>query len=172
MTTSPIQATDAFQQLANTLMKSADSNSDGSLSSTEFTAFLTRLVGGMTTQTGLGNTGSGSTVGGAGTTGGGGGGSLDGWDTGKLNDPSHQTVKYLFGRVALNYSLAGVSGKAAVESVLNSMRADLEAAGITVLDISGDKIRVLDDSGQAALVDVVEGATGGSPAWQWIDTRY
>ena len=97
---------------------------------------------------------------------------MEGFDDTKLGDPSHTSMKYLFGRVAQRYSLASVRDKASAESLLLQMRPDLEAAGITVLDVSRDKIQVRDDQGQTAWVDVIRGASAGDPAFQWLDTRF
>jgi hypothetical protein len=58
------------------------------------------------------------------------------------------------------------------ESLLSQMRADLEAAGITVLDVSRDKIQIRDEKGQAAWIDVIRGAGAADPAFQWLDTRF
>ncbi|TDI21682.1 MAG: hypothetical protein E2P06_13765 [Acidobacteria bacterium] len=43
---------------------------------------------------------------------------------------------------------------------------------ITVLDVSRDKIQVLDDQGQTAWIDVIRGASAGDPAFQWLDMRF
>jgi len=91
---------------------------------------------------------------------------LEGYDSRKLADVSHQTVKYQFGRVASHFPLDSVKDKASAEALLNRMRPELEAAGLTVREIKGDKIRVDTELGQE-WVDVVRGAGSGSPGWWW-----
>ena len=61
---------------------------------------------------------------------------------------------------------------ATAEALLRQMRPALEAAGITVLDVSRGKIQVLDDQGQIAWVDVIRGAGAFDQAFQWLDTRF
>lgn len=91
---------------------------------------------------------------------------LEGYDATKLHNLDHQTVKYQFGRVASNHSLAGVKSHADAEALLNRMRPQLEAAGLKVHEVKGDKIRVETELGQE-WVDVVRGAGGGNPGWWW-----
>ncbi len=91
---------------------------------------------------------------------------LEGYDATKLNNPDHQTVKYLFGRVASHHALAGVKDKASAQALLESMVPELEAAGLKVHEVQGDKIRVDTELGQE-WVDVVRGAGGGNPGWWW-----
>ena len=97
---------------------------------------------------------------------------LEGYDMGKINDPSNSHVKYKFGRIAQNYSLSGVTDKASAEALLNSMKPQMEASGINVLAIKGDKIQVKDDAGQDAWIDVIRATGSSNTGWQWLDTRY
>ena len=97
---------------------------------------------------------------------------MAGFDDAKLGNLSHTTVKYLFGRVAQRYSLVSVRDHASAASLLLQMRPDLEAAGITMLDVSRDRIQIRDDERQTAWVDVIRGASAGDPAFQWHDTRF
>jgi hypothetical protein len=91
---------------------------------------------------------------------------LEGYDAGKLNDFSHQTVKYQFGRVATHYPLDSVKDKASAEALLKKMQPDLEAAGLKIHEIKGDKIRVDTPLGQE-WVDVIRGAGSGNPGFWW-----
>lgn len=91
---------------------------------------------------------------------------LEGYDGTKLHNLSHQTVKYQFGRVASHHPLDGVKSHADAEALLNKMRPELEAAGLKVHEVKGDKIRVETELGQE-WVDVVRGAGGGNPGWWW-----
>ena len=107
---------------------------------------------------------------GAGSAGAGWPGKLEGFDWNKLNDPNHRTTKYNFGRVADKYTdgLSGVTDKASAEKLIASMKDDLEANGVPVLDIDGDKIQTIDpDTGKPVWVDVVRGSGSGDPAWHW-----
>ena len=154
-----------IEHFARTLMTSLDGNRDGQLSASEFTSFLTKLA-----SEGLGANSSTHAAEHEGTTPNEGPAPLlAGFDIAKLANPSHTTVKYLFGRVAQRYSLASVHDKASAESLLLQMRPDLEAAGITVLDVSRDKIQIRDDEGRTVWFDVIRGATAGDPAFQWHD---
>ncbi|MDB5099746.1 MAG: hypothetical protein JWM80_4167 [Cyanobacteria bacterium RYN_339] len=91
---------------------------------------------------------------------------LEGYDSAKLANPDHRTVKYVFGRVASNYPLDSVKDKPAAEALLNKMKPDLIAAGLDVKDVKGDKILVNTPVGDE-WVDVVRGAGSGSPGWWW-----
>ena len=137
-----IGPTNLFEQFARTLMTSLDANRDGQLSTTEFTSFLTRFASaGIGTDSPISpaqhamvdEPGKRSWP----------ASTRQSWETGT----SHTTVKYLFGRVAQRYNLLSVRDHASAESLLLQMRPDLEAAGIIVLDVSRDKIQVLDDQG-------------------------
>lgn len=173
MSTTPIQGADPFKELAASLMRTVDTNRDGSLSSEEFSSFLSRMLGGVgSTTTALAApsmaAGRSSSAGGSPIS----ANKLEGFDGRKLADPNHLTVKYKFARVAQYHDVGSVRGKADAQALLTNMRPELEAAGITVLDVQKDKIQVLDDHGQAAWIDVIRGAESGAPGWHWMDTRY
>lgn len=91
---------------------------------------------------------------------------LEGYNADKLANPDHKTVKYQFGRVASHFSLDGVKSKQDAEALLKRMQPELEAAGLKIHEIKGDKIRVETELGQE-WVDVVRGAGGGNPGWWW-----
>jgi hypothetical protein len=164
-----IESANPMQDLAQQLVQKFDTNGDGSLTTQEFTTFLTTFMGtlGPTGYTGTG-TGTGTTTGaGSGI----GRGQMEGFDMNKIGDPGVTTVKYKFARVAQNYGLASVNDMGSAQSLLNQMVPELQAAGVTVLGVDRDKIQVLDDSGQSAWIDVIRGAGGANPAWQWLDQR-
>jgi hypothetical protein len=96
---------------------------------------------------------------------------MAGFNDAKLGDPSHTTIKYTFGRVAQRYSLASVTDKASAESLLMQMRPELEAAGLTVLDVRKDKTQIQNGQGDTFWADVIRGASAGDPAFQWHDLR-
>jgi hypothetical protein len=165
MSINSVQSNTALDQLARSLATRFDANNDGKLTTDEFTSFLTQFLGSATTAAGAAT--SASTAGSTGFH-----GTvrprMSGFSASKLADLSHTTIKYRFARVAQNYSLEGVHDKASAEALLNTMRPDLEAAGIKVLDIKKDSIQVQDGSHAPVWYDVIWGANGSSPAWQWL----
>ena len=95
-----------------------------------------------------------------------------GFDTQKMADPTHDSVKYKFARVARQYSIEGVTSKDAAEQLLNTMKGDLEAAGLDVLDIKNDKIKIRGDQGQDLWVDVLKAVgSGQAKSWIWLSER-
>lgn len=173
MSVMPVTYGNALQDLARALFNSVDSNADGQMGLDEFTVFLNRLV--TTTTSASQSTVTGSAFSPVTTTAltfsAGPRSSMEGFDFGKIANTGHQTIKYRFARVAWNYDLSAVKDKAGAESVLRSMVPDLEKAGLTVADVSGDKVK-LKDGTEEFWVDVVRGANSGSPAFQWLDLRY
>jgi hypothetical protein len=94
------------------------------------------------------------------------------FDSRKVADPGHLTVKYKFAKVAKQYSLESVTDKTKAEELLKQMKADLTAIGLNVLDISKDKIKIKDDAGQEGWFDVIRAAgSGHARGWQFSDTR-
>ena len=92
---------------------------------------------------------------------------LEGYDQTKLDNPEKRTPKYLFGRVAQGFKLDSVQGdKAKAEDLLKAMVPDLQAAGLEVVGVSGDKIQVKTELGYE-WVDVIRAAGGSDPGWQW-----
>ena len=91
---------------------------------------------------------------------------LEGFDNGKLADPNHNTVKYLFGRVATHYPLDQVKDKASAEALLNRMVPDLRAAGLDIRGVKGDKLLMKTPLGLES-IDVVRGSGSGNPGWWW-----
>ena len=92
---------------------------------------------------------------------------LEGYDQTKLDNPDHKTPKYIFGRVAQNFKLDSVQGdKAKAEVLLKAMVPELQAAGLEVVDVKGDRIQVKTEVGYE-WVDVVRGAGAPNPGWWW-----
>lgn len=172
MSINSVQSTTPFDQLARSLVDRFDANKDGQLTTEEFTSFLSSFL----TNTAVPNGNANGVVAGAGSNGlklGTVKPALEGFDAGKLADAGHLTAKYKFARVAQQYSIESVTSKSAAESLLNTMKADLQAAGLDVLDVKNDKIKIKDDAGQDAWIDVLRGAgSGRAAAWQWLDTRF
>lgn len=91
---------------------------------------------------------------------------LEGFDGRKLADPGHDTVKYLFGRVATHFPLDSVKDHASAEALLNKMVPDLQAAGLEIVGVKRDKLLLKTPLGLES-IDVVRGAGGGNPGWWW-----
>jgi hypothetical protein len=171
MSTSAIQSGNPIDQLAKTLFRAYDTNSDGKLSSDEFAKLVTNLTGAVASAGGTsslaatsGNyttpvlsTASAERARNA----------MDGFDSAKIANLEHRTPKYLFARVAQYASLDGVTDKATAETVLRGMTTDLKAAGLEVIDVKGDKIQI-NIEGHDTWIDVIHGANSGSPSFQWL----
>ena len=172
MAISSVSSTNPLDQLARSLVDRFDANKDGQLTTDEFTTFLSSFLNSVST----GSNGNAFGLSGVVPTKSASSGPkspMEGFDAVKLADPSRNHVKYKFARVAMNYSLNSVTDKVSAGALLDSMKADLQAAGIDVLGIKGDKIQVNDDAGQPAWIDVMRGdGRGGAAAWQWMDTRF
>ena len=171
MSIMPVQYGNALQDLARALFNQVDANADGQLAVDEFTVFLNRLVTTTTSSAPLAGSAFSPVTTTALTLNAGPRSSMEGFDFGKIANASHQTIKYKFARVAWNYDLSAVKDKTGAESVLRSIVPDLENSGLTVTDVRGDQIK-LKDGQEEFWVDVVRGANGGSPAFQWLDLRY
>ena len=169
MAISSVSSTNPLDQLAQSLVQRFDANQDGQLTTDEFTSFLSSFLNSISG--GNGNA-LGLSVASTNTANAGPKSPLEGYDMGKISDPSNTHVKYKFGRIAQNYSLSSVTDKASAEALLNSMKPQMEAAGIDVLAIKGDKIQVKDDAGQSAWIDVIRATGSSNTGWQWLDTRY
>ncbi len=92
---------------------------------------------------------------------------LEGYDSHKLNNPDHNTPKYIFGRVAQGFKLDSVQGdKGRAEELLKAMVPELKKNGLEVVDVKGDRIQVKTEVGYE-WVDVVRGAGSDSPGWWW-----
>lgn len=155
-------STSALSDLAQQIVQRFDTNNDGSLTTQEFADFLSSFVGS------LGGSNAAASASGAADFRRTGGSPLEGFDFRKMGDPSVTTVKYKFARVAQNWSLNSVTDMASAESLLNAMRPELEANGVTVLQVQKDKIQLLDDYGRPGWVDVIRAAGTNDPAWQWL----
>lgn len=174
MATSPIQSGAALQDLTRSLLQNFDANRDGNLNVDEFSTFLSRFIGSLNPD-GAGAAGRQSPLSSissratraAAHAGGGFRATMEGFDAGKLANPDHRTPKYLFGRLASNYDLSGVKDKAAGEALLRQMSPELEQAGLKVLDVKGDKIKI-NHEGQDVWIDVIRGCNSGTCAWQWL----
>jgi len=171
MAINSVQSTTPFDQIARQLVDRFDANKDGQLTTEEFTSFLSNFLTTPATPSGVAN----GVAAGAGTNGlklGTIKPNMAAFDSRKVADPGHLTVKYKFAKVAKQYSLESVTDKTKAEELLNQMKADLTAIGLNVLDISKDKIKIKDDAGQEVWYDVIRAAgSGHARGWQFSDTR-
>jgi len=159
MSINPLQSTSTLNDLASALV---------ALTTEEFTQFLSTMLGSTGLSTPASATGATGTTGTSATTfHGTTRPTMAGFDAGKLADVTHTTMKYKFGRVAQQYSLESVNDKTSAQALLTTMKPDLEAAGLQVLAVDGDSIKV-NDNGQETWIDVIRGSKSGSPAWQWL----
>ncbi|MBM3461358.1 MAG: hypothetical protein FJX76_04585 [Armatimonadetes bacterium] len=99
---------------------------------------------------------------------------LEGYDQAKLNDPNVRTPKYLFGRVAQNYSLDSLRTKEDGTKLLNEMLPDLRAAGLDVISVDRDILKYRNpETGNVEEIDVIRAlggnrsSKGETPGWQW-----
>ena len=173
MAINSVQSPTPFDQIARSLVDRFDANKDGQLTTEEFTSFLSNFLTSAAAPAGTARGLAADTLPGTGLKLGTVRPALEGFDDRKLNDPGHLTAKYKFARVAQQYSLEGVTSREAAESLLTTMKSDLTAAGLEVLEIKNDKIKIKDDAGQDAWIDVIRGAgSGRAGGWQWLDTRF
>lgn len=80
-----------------------------------------------------------------------------GWDATKWNDPNHKTPKYVVGRILAKYPPTTAGMQQAIP--------ELQAAFPGLTFNGKDKINV-PGLGE---IDVLQGASSGGTAWQWID---
>lgn len=171
MSINALQSTNPIEQLARSLVDRFDANRDGQLTTEEFTSFLTSFVDSARSAATAPGIVNGAPAHGLrkGLVDNGGPAALEGFNHDKLKDPTHLTPKYRFARVAQQYSLDGVTSKAAAERLLTSMKADLEAAGLDVVAIRNDKMKLRLDDGREAWIDVMRAVgSGQAKAWQWL----
>jgi hypothetical protein len=180
MSTSPIQSGNPFQELSRLFAQTADGNRDGQVSQDEFAAFLATLLQSLSNpsnQAASAPTGTNSlptrsvalpsftTLPMASESN---RPHMSGFSATKLADSTHDSPKYIFGRLAQNLDLSSVVDKASAEALLRQMRPELEAAGMTILDVRKDSIQIPDDHGNPVWVDVIWGSESGRPAFQWL----
>jgi len=154
-------------QLITGLMDRVDANKDGQLSKDEFGTFLTSLLGGL--QQKMGSTGTANTAplmrpvsaNAAAVTPRTNYDPIPGFDLGKLNDPSHVTTKYTFGRAVQDLSLPPTSGN------LQAVVDHLNAKGGTAKVTGDDTIDFGDGFGS---VDVIFSVGDPGARWQWLPT--
>jgi hypothetical protein len=80
---------------------------------------------------------------------------LEGFESGKLNDPSHTTAKYSFARLASRY--------APTQQGFAQLMQDPEFQRLGMQSLGGGKLRLPNGD----VIDVVRGFDNGGYAWQW-----
>jgi hypothetical protein len=168
MSINSIGSTPDIGQLVTGLMDRVDANKDGQLSKNEFGTFLTSLLGGL--QEKVASTGTASTtplltsIATPALTAAAGRSTyhpIPGFDLGKLNDPSHVTTKYAFGRAVQDLGLAPAS------SNLQAIVDQFNAAGGSAKVTGDDTIDFGDGYGS---IDVIFSVGDPEARWQWLPT--
>ncbi len=174
MSITSIGSTPDIGQLITGLMDRVDANKDGQLSKDEFGTFLTSLLGGIEDKVKSPTTANTppilapvaytppilapKTVAATGRS------TYDpipGFDSGKLNDPSHVTTKYAFGRAVQDLGLSPASGN------LQAVVDHLNARGGTATVTGDDTIDFGDGFGS---IDVIFSVGDPEARWQWLPT--
>lgn len=174
MAINSIGSTPDISQLIAGIMDRVDANKDGQLSKNEFGTFLTSLLGGIdekmksiptantppiiapvanTPPIVVPNT---VTPTGRSTY-----DPIPGFDTHKLNDPSHVTTKYTFGRAVQDLGLAPTSGN--LQAIVDRFNANGGTAKVT----GDDTIDFGDGFGS---IDVIFSVGDPEARWQWLPT--
>lgn len=162
-----------IQALTQSVLTEYDANRDAQLSADEFSNFLAAFVKNMTGGTPA--TGSASTTASAPFL-----SSLAspqpataeaslppcpaGWDGTKWANPAHTTVKYVAGRIMARYRPADWLDAGKREEILAQFR----AAGYTPTAVGRDCCDFGDGNGP---IDIVQAASVGGRAWQWLPVR-
>lgn len=165
MAINSIGSTPDISQLISGIMDRVDANKDGQLSKDEFGTFLTSLLGGMTEKTGTPTANTPpifvpvTTHGSAPTTGRSSYDPIPGFDSTKLNDPSHVTTKYTFGRAVQDLGLAPTSANLqAIVDHFNSKGGSAKVTGDDTIDFG-------DGYGS---IDVIFSVGDPEARWQWL----
>ncbi len=177
MSTGAVQSQSSIQDLALNILTQYDTNKDGQLNGTEFSNVLSALLG-TTASSGTAPATSSAPASSTGSTGSTGSSSsalgalpaseMTGFNFDKIMDPTHNTPKYIFARVAWNTDLSSVHDSASAQACLEGMVPQLQAAGLNVTSVDSDKITYSDGSGSHT-IDVIRDKGGPNMAFQWLD---
>jgi hypothetical protein len=88
-----------------------------------------------------------------------------GWDGAKWTNSGHTTVKYVAGRVMARFKPSDWVDPGTREQILSAFR----AAGLTPTSVGKDRCDFGDGHGE---IDIVQDATNGGRAWQWLPTDH
>ena len=167
MSINSIGSTPDIGQLVTGIMDRVDANKDGQLSKNEFGAFLTSLLGGMqekVASTGTASTAPLTSMATPALTAAASRSSynaIPGFDLGKLNDPSHVTTKYAFGRAVQDLGLAPASSN--LQAIVDQLNAKGGSAKVT----GDDTVDFGDGFGS---IDVIFSVGDTNARWQWVPT--
>jgi hypothetical protein len=170
-TITPTAAT-SIQDLTKSIMQKFDANQDGQFSVDEFSNFLSSFLksvgGSAATTTAGGATGVGTPAllsNGVTTS----SSRLNdplppcppGWNGEKWGNAEHKSVKYVAGRIMARYEPGDWVNETTREQIL----ADFKAAGLNPTASGKDKCDFNDGAGA---IDIVQAASIGGKAWQWL----
>ena len=152
-------------QLASRLMDKVDANNDGQLSKEEFGGFLTSLLQGMSSTSPTSPSSASIST-----------SSLaraalfvpsynaiPGFDTGKLNDLTHTTTKYQFGRAVQDLGLLGSPTTENLQVVVDAINKNGGNAKVTGKD-------TIDFNDGYGSIDVIFAVGDANARWQWVPT--
>lgn len=161
MSTNSVSSTsNPLADLVSRLTRKYDTNGDSQLSQAEFGAFLNDFLNTTFAPGTAANTtrGAGLVL-----------GTLEGYDAGKLANPSHNTLKYQVGRVLQQFPNTPQGLRDALPSLQQIV------PGVTITGSKGDKLDFgdyIDAHGQRiGVIDVLRAAGLGGQAWQWLPTE-
>lgn len=164
MAINSIGSTPDIGQLITGIMDRVDANKDGQLSKDEFGTFLTSLLGGINDKVKAGPAANTSPIlmsVAAPTAARSSYDPIPGFDSRKLNDPSHVTTKYTFGRAVQDLGLAPATGN--LQTIVDHLNARGGAAKVT----GDDTIDFGDGFGS---IDVIFSVGDPEARWQWLPT--
>ena len=145
--------------IAEQLLKAFDANKDGQLSAAEFTTVLSSMLNSARGVAPAVQSLEAGPVAMRDTS------KLAGFNLSKL--ATSESPKYKFARAALDFDLGSVRSKADAEALLNQMRPAFAREGLDVEEIKGDRIRITHE-GLPVWVDVIQAASVGATAFQWL----
>jgi uncharacterized protein YdeI (BOF family) len=152
----------SVQDLAKSLMQTFDTNNDGKLTSDEFSAFLSKLLTGVTSAA---STSAASTAAASTSTASSSAVKFEGFDFSVTKDPL-KSAKYSFANAAKAAGTMPTSKTDAETWFNNNIKAKMQADGHTINWVKGDTFQFTDASG-TFVVDFVRGADSGNPALAW-----
>jgi hypothetical protein len=161
----PIQPGASIQEMARSLMRTVDTNQNGSLSTEEFTSFLSKLMTGVQTSVAASPSALTTTAAGAGTAAAGASLKFEGFDFAKNADPA-KSAKYAFAAAAQKAGSMPTS-KADAEVWFNqNIKGEMEKLGHQIDWVKGDRFQFSNWQG-TFVVDYVRGAASTNPALAW-----
>jgi hypothetical protein len=163
---SVIESGNPIRDLANTITQRFDTDGDGRLSSDEFSGFLSQFLGGLRSNpltaasVPRSSVSSSATAEPRATL-----GTMAGFDSGKLANLNHTSLKYTIGRVLQHYP----NTPAGLSQALPELQQLVP--GVKIAGNKGDLLDFGDyktPSGERiGIIDVIQAAGSGGTAWQW-----